>query len=59
MRLATCEDLILLATERAVIVELLRGNAGRVDGAYLKLEAEKAGVFDQIKLAWQEAKQQA
>lgn len=55
---ATCEDLILLEADRAVIVELLRGNAGRIDGAYLKREAESAGVFDKVKLAWQEAKQQ-
>jgi hypothetical protein len=55
---ATCEDLILLASDRGVIVELLRGNAGRIDGAYLKREAEAAGIFDRVKLAWQEAKQQ-
>ena len=59
MLVATCEDLILLAADRTVIVELLRGNAGRIDGAYIKREAEAAGVFDQIKSAWQEAKQQA
>ena len=58
MPVATCEDLILMATDRAVIVELLRGNAGRIDGAYLKSEAEAAGVFDQVKSAWQEAKRQ-
>ena len=57
-RVATCEDLIILGADRAVIVELLRGYAERIDGAYLKREAEAAGVFDEIKLAWQEAKQQ-
>jgi hypothetical protein len=56
--LATCEDLILLGAPRAVLVELLRHNAGRIDGAYLKKEAEAAGVFGEVKLAWQEAKQQ-
>ena len=59
MKVATCEDLILLATEREAIVELLRANAGRIDGAYLKREAEAAGVFDKIKAAWAEAKAQA
>ena len=58
MPLATCEDLILLAADRGVMIELLRGHAGRIDGAYLKREAEAAGVFDQVKLAWQEAKRQ-
>jgi hypothetical protein len=57
MLVATCEDLILLGADRAVLVELLRHNAGRIDGAYLKREAEAAGVFDQVKLAWQQARQ--
>lgn len=57
MLLATCEDLILLGADRAVLVELLRHNAGRIDGAYLKREAESAGVFGEVKLAWQQAKQ--
>jgi hypothetical protein len=29
----------------------------RIDGAYLKKEAEAAGTFNEIKLAWQQAKQ--
>jgi len=58
MLVATCEDLILLGAPRAIVVELLRHNAGRIDGAYLKKEAEAAGVFAEVKLAWQEAKQQ-
>ncbi len=58
MKVATCEDLILLSTERETIVELLRSNAGRIDGAYLKREAEATGIFDRIKSAWQEAKAQ-
>ncbi len=58
MLAATCEDLIVLGAPRAVLVELLRTNAGRIDGAYLKKEAEAAGVFAEVKLAWQEAKQQ-
>jgi hypothetical protein len=37
-------------------VELLRANAGRIDPAYLKKEAEAAGTFNQLKLAWQEAR---
>ena len=41
--MATCEDLIILGADRAVIVELLRGYAERIDGAYLKREAEAAG----------------
>jgi hypothetical protein len=57
MLVATCEDLILLGAERAVLVELLRQNAGRIDGAYLKREAEAAGVFGEVKQAWQQAKQ--
>ena len=57
MLVATCEDLILLGAPRPVLVELLRHNAGRIDGAYLKKEAEAAGVFGEVKLAWQEARQ--
>jgi len=57
MLVATCEDLILLGADRAVLVELLRHNAGRIDGAYLKAEAERAGVFDEVKQAWQQARQ--
>jgi hypothetical protein len=57
MLVATCEDLILLGADRAVLVDLLRQNAGRIDGAYLKREAEAAGVFGEVKLAWQQAKQ--
>lgn len=63
-RLATCEDLILLRAgstapgDRDKVIELLRLTAGRIDGAYLKKEAEAAGVFDQLKSAWQQAKQQ-
>jgi hypothetical protein len=57
MLVASCEDLILLGADRAVLVELLRHNAGRIDGAYLKREAERAGVFDEVKLAWQQARQ--
>jgi len=57
MLVATCEDLILLGAERAVLVDLLRNNAGRIDGAYLKREAEAAGIFNEVKLAWQQAKQ--
>jgi hypothetical protein len=64
VRVATCEDLILLRAGSAVpadresVIELLRGTAGRIDGAYLKKEAEANGVFDQLKAAWQQAKQQ-
>jgi hypothetical protein len=57
MLVATCEDLVLLGADRAVLVELLRNNAGRIDGAYLKREAEVAGVFNEVKLAWQQARQ--
>lgn len=64
MQVATCEDLILLRSasvdpaQRASVVELLRWNAGRIDAPYLKKEAEAAGIFDKLKSAWQEAKQQ-
>ena len=58
MQLAMCEDLILLGTDHAVMVELLKANAGRIDGEYLKREAEAAGIFDKIKLAWKEARDQ-
>lgn len=57
MLVATCEDLILIGAHRTVLVELLRHNAGRIDGAYLKKEAEAAGTFNEIKQAWQQAKQ--
>ena len=64
MMVATVEDLILLRAgsadpdHRASVVELLRWNAGRLDAAYVKKEAEAAGIFDKLKSAWQEAKQQ-
>jgi hypothetical protein len=64
MLVATCDDLILLRAgsalpaDRELIIELLRMNAGRIDAPYLKKEAEAAGVFDKLKSAWQEAKQQ-
>ena len=50
--------LILLATDHAVMVELLKANAGGIDGEYLKREAEAASIFDKIKLAWKEARDQ-
>jgi hypothetical protein len=64
MLVATCEDLILMAAaspapaDREFVVELLRHNAGRIDAAYVKREAEAQGIFDRVKSAWQEAKQQ-
>lgn len=63
--LATCDDLILMRAGSALpgdrdgVIELLRHNAGRIDASYLKKEAEESGVFDQLKSAWQAAKQQA
>jgi hypothetical protein len=56
--LATCDDVILLglASDREGVIELLRGNAGRIDAGYLKKEAEAAGTFDLLKGAWQEAR---
>ena len=62
MRVAAPEDLIILRAgseapgDRESVVELLRVSAARIDGAYLKKEAEAAFVFDQVKSAWQEAK---
>jgi hypothetical protein len=64
VKIATCEDLILLRAASAVpadvdsVIELLRGTAGRIDGAYLKKEAEANGVFAQLKTVWQKAKAQ-
>jgi hypothetical protein len=64
VKVATCEDLILLRAastapgHRESVIELLRGTAGRLDGAYVKKEAEAAGIFDQLKAAWQAAKSQ-
>lgn len=60
--LATCDDVILLGIaselpgDRDGVIELLRANAGRIDAAYLKREAEAAGTFDKLKSAWQEAR---
>jgi hypothetical protein len=62
MALAGCEDLILARVasgnpaDRAVVVELLKCTAGRMDAQYLKREAEAAGLFEKVKSAWQEAK---
>ena len=58
MLIATCEDLILLESDSATIVQLLRKNVTRIDGSYLKREAEAAGIFDKVKQAWQEAKEE-
>lgn len=57
--LATCDDVILLGIasgDQESVIELLRANAGRIDPAYLKREAETAGTFDRLKSAWQEAR---
>lgn len=57
VQLISCEDLILLsAADRDLMVELLRWNAARIDGAYLKKTAEGMGVFDAVKAAWQAAR---
>ncbi|MBI4564110.1 MAG: hypothetical protein HY716_05385 [Planctomycetes bacterium] len=63
LRVATCEDLILLLADsrvpadREIVVGLLRANAGGIDAQYLKREAEAARIFDKVKSAWQEARQ--
>jgi hypothetical protein len=60
--LASCDDVILLGiaselpADRDGVIELLKANAGRIDAAYLKREAEAAGTFDRLKSAWQEAR---
>ncbi len=60
--LASVEDLILMragsanAADQEDVIGLLHAGAGRIDAAYLKKEAEAAGVFDAVKRAWQEAK---
>jgi len=62
LQTATCEDLILMLAgstvpaDRETLIELLRGHAARIDPAYIKKEAEAAGIFDKVKSAWQEAK---
>lgn len=56
MQVATAEDLILLGAEPSDMVQILRRNAARIDGPYLKAEAEAAGILDQVKQAWQEAR---
>jgi hypothetical protein len=62
--IASCEDLILLGAasdkqaDLDAMIELLRHNAGRIDGAYLKSEAQAAGTFDRVKTAWATAKAQ-
>src|SRR5688572_10344795 len=55
---ASCDDVILLGvdSDRDGVIELLRANAGRIDAAYLKKEAEAAGTFYRLKSAWQEAR---
>lgn len=64
VRVATFEDLILQRAGSSepgdieIVIELLRGAAARIDGAYLKKEAEAAGTFAQLKSTWQKAKSQ-
>lgn len=56
---ASVEDLVLLAaaaSDTRALVGLLRANAARMDAAYVKKEAETAGLFDRVKAAWAEAK---
>jgi hypothetical protein len=59
---ASCEDLIVMGAASADpadtedLINLLRVNAGRIDAAYVKREAETAGTFDALKRAWAEAK---
>ncbi len=54
VRVATFEDLILARAGSTApadvesVIELLRGAAARIDGAYLKKEAEAAGTFAQL-----------
>ena len=40
------------------MIELLRHNAARIDGVYVKNEAQAAGTLDRLKSAWQAAKAQ-
>ena len=63
IRVARCEDLILYWSSADLpgsadrIVELLRVCAGSIDAAYLKKQAEAAGVFDRLKECWKRAKE--
>jgi hypothetical protein len=64
LEVASSEDLILQRISSDVpgdvdyAVELLRENLSLIDGAYLKKEAQSAGILDQLKEVWQKAKAQ-
>jgi len=63
MQVASCDDLILMrvtsesASDRESILELMCGSLAYFDSAYLKREAEAAGIITELKAAWVQAKQ--
>jgi hypothetical protein len=60
----SCEDLVVMfagsdrSDDRDSIIGLLHANINNIDAAYLRKEAQTAGVFEQLKEAWAKAKQQ-
>ena len=60
----TCEDLVVMfagserSDDRDSVITLLQANINSIDVAYLRKEAQTAGVFEQLKEAWAKVKQQ-
>jgi hypothetical protein len=60
----SCEDLVVMfagsdrADDRDSIITLLQANIATIDHAYLRKEAQTAGVFEELKEAWAKAKSQ-
>jgi hypothetical protein len=61
----SCEDLVVMfagsdkSDDRDSVIGLLQANISSIDAAYLRKEAQTAGVFEELKEAWSKAKQQA
>ncbi len=60
----SCEDLVVMfsgsdrSDDRDSVIGLLQANISNIDAAYLRKEAQTAGVFEQLKEAWAKAKEQ-
>ena len=60
----TCEDLAVMfagsdrSDDRDSVITLLHANINTIDAAYLRKEAQTAGVFEQLKEAWAKVKEQ-
>jgi hypothetical protein len=60
----SCEDLVVMfagsdrSDDRDSVITLLQANINSIDAAYLRKEAQTAGVFEQLKEAWAKVKQQ-